>query len=341
MDFNKNYYQILGVSKTASDNDIRTAYRKLAVKNHPDKNNGNKESENIFKNLNEAYQILSDNTQKHQYDQQSPHGNNYNPNANQFGFNPFAGFGGNDIFEQIFKKGFRGFGEYAHYTGGNEQFRENLDISTTVNVNFSNVYMNEPITVSYQRYVSCEVCEGTGFDPESESFDCEMCDGTGKNFKGVVCEQCNGKGKIFSATCKKCNGEKIQLKKESFQLNNTFQVNSSIQLRKAEYGHQSKYYRTKRGSLLINIVYEGDNAYKVSTRGLEHVMNIHYEDAIHGAKVKLKLPDSKTYEVKIPPKTKDNDVIRIQNMGTYTFDGKTRTDLYVTINIVIDYDRVD
>jgi len=335
MDYNKDYYKVLGVSKTSSDDDIRKAFRKLAVENHPDKNSGDKNSESKFKNINDAYQILSDSEKKAIYDQQSPFGKHYSPNT---GFNPFKGFtrdgGVDDIFSQIFRQ------HFSQFTGTQEQFHENLDINIGVKVDFSQTYSNIPITISYNRNVSCDRCEGSGFDPDSESFECEICDGKGVNAYGFVCEQCSGKRKIFSGTCTKCNGEKVINKKENFQLNNTYQIDKPLNVRKTEYGHQSKYYRSRRGNLNITINFEHNSPYKVAPRGLEYIMDIHYEDAIKGVKRKLELPDGKKIEITIPPRTKDNDILKVVNRGAYAYDGKTRTDLFIIINIIIDYSRL-
>ena len=130
------------------------------------------------------------------------------------------------------------------------------------------------------------------------------------------------------------------MKTENFNFYNTYKIDKNIVMRKPDYGHQSKYYKSKRGTLNVNITYFNDTDFVPSVRGLDCKLNLHYEDAINGMVHKLLLPDGKVYDVKIPAKTKDGDVFRLQNLGGFAFDGKTRTDLYVTVNIIIDYDRV-
>ena len=187
MDLHKNYYNILGLTSSASEDDIRKSYRKLAVAYHPDKNNGDKASEEKFKDISDAYQVLKDANQKNIYDVQSPHGKNYtNSGFSNFGgfggfggFNPFGSMNNDYFFSSIFNQQFGGFN--AGTRRGNEQFNERLDIEVNVTVTFSQVYSNSPIPISYKRYVSCDRCNGSGFDPDSESYMCEICDGNGKN----------------------------------------------------------------------------------------------------------------------------------------------------------------
>lgn len=334
MDLNKNYYSVLGLDKNATKDDIKKSYRKLALVYHPDKNNGNKDSEDKFKSVNDAYQVLGDDKSKAQYDSQSPHGKNYNPYQN---FNS-GYFNMDDIFGS-FMNGFSGFGGYTR--SRNDGYYENLDIVINVDVDFKTVYENKPINIKYQRFVSCTTCDGTGFDPSGEKFDCEVCSGKGKNLYGFTCEQCHGRGYITTGTCKTCNGAKVTTKQENFNINNTFQIDKSIGIKKAGFGHQSKYYRHKAGNLTVNINYTNTTDYKVTPRGMEYILNLHYEDAINGVKSEIKLPNSKKYQVTIPPRTKDFDTLRLQNMGVITYDGKTRTDLFIIVNIVIDYDRLD
>jgi molecular chaperone DnaJ len=347
MDLNTDYYKILGVDKNSTDDDIKKTYRKLALKYHPDKNKS-KEAEEKFKNINNAYQVLGDSDKKKTYDEQSRFGKSYNPHSNPFSYNPFSGFDRtnvnfDDFYEEILKDFSSKFGNFGNFGFGNQRksefFRENLNIQINIKVSFSDVYCNKPIPVTYNRYVTCDECNGSGFDPNSESFMCEMCDGTGK-ISGMKCEHCNGSGKIHNGTCKKCKGEKVILKTESFNFQNSFQINQSFKTKKQGYGNHSKYYRGKVGDLVVSLIYENDTKFTVTSRGLERILDLHFEDAIKGVKYVLKMPDNKEYDIKIPHGTKDGDILRLQNIGVLTFDGKTRTDLFLIINIIIDYSKI-
>jgi molecular chaperone DnaJ len=340
MDTNKNYYNILGVNKDSDKETIRKAYKKLALKFHPDKHNQDKHFEDKFKEINEAYQTIGDDKKREEYDIRSPHGNSYNPNS--FGnFSPFGGGNGNfnnDIFEV-----FKNFGQTQGF-GFNfqNQFNEKLDINITVDVTLEDVYKNQPIKVSFNRNVHCSDCDGTGFDPNSESFLCDMCGGTGRGMYGNKCEQCQGRGRIYSDTCQKCNGEKVQNKKEEFQFLNSYQVRNSFRTRKSGYGHQSKFYRKTIGDLISTINFINNTKFKIRLdNNLEYVLNLHFDDAINGINYKIETPDNKSYEVKIPPKTKDGDVLKLSGIGMLNLDGKTRSGIYIVINIIIDYERIE
>lgn len=298
IDFNKDYYKILDVPKDSSDDTIKKAYRKLANKYHPDKNKGDATCEAKFKDINAAYQVLNDKSKKEQYDVQSPNGKNYNPNFN----NPFG-----NMFGNMNNNGFP-FDIFNMFNMNQKQYFENLDIDLNLKVKFSDIYNNTPLTITYNRMVYCDKCNGTG------------------NINGAVCD--------------KCKGQKLVSKKETFNINNTYQISDRFNLRKTGFGNYSKLSKNMAGNLNVNIIYENDTNFITSSRGLEYKLNLHYQDAIDGIKFKLKLPDNKDYNINIPAKTKDGDVLRVQNMGVLTFDGKTRTDLFVTINIIINYEKI-
>jgi len=339
MDPNKDYYKILDVTKDASEEDIKKAYRKLAVKYHPDKTKGDKELEEKFKEANEANTILNKN--REQYDMMSPHGANYNPTGGfgfpgSGGFNPFGG-SPQDIFDSFFG-GNRGFRDQ-------QGFREDLDIQQQIDVTLADVYNNKTTEVDYQRYISCEDCDGTGFDKNGHSEICEVCDGTGQDpkFKGtrmiVQCPQCQGIGKIFTDTCKTCNGDKVKIKQVKFNLDNIYKLTGSSKEYLSGYGHHSKYYPGKVGNLVLLINYIPDEKYQPLKNGLIYQLDVHYEDAINGYKYEHKHLDNKKYKFTIPKETKNGEIIRIKNKGLL-LTKKQRQPLLFKINIIIDYNRI-
>ncbi|MCK9446940.1 DnaJ domain-containing protein [bacterium] len=336
MDFNKDYYNVLGVDKNSSSSDIKMSYRQLALKYHPDKNNGDKESENRFKHISEAYQILSDKNKKNQYDKQSPYGKDYNPNYANFGF----GFDFDDILNQFgFHFGGPGtFGQKNKY----EEFKENLDINVNVVISLRDVYKAEPIEIKYKRYVHCDDCDGTGFDRESDSDVCEMCDGSGHNFLQGACEYCRGTGKVFTGTCKKCDGEKVILKDENFNINNIHHVRSSFTEILNGFGHQSKYFRNKKGKVIMSLVYESLPNYDVSKENLLiYNLDVHYQDVIDGNKFEFVLLNDEKIEIEIPKKTKDKDKIILKEKGLcQNAITDKRGDLVFLINVIVDYDKI-
>lgn len=332
MNINKDYYKILNLNKDSSIDEIKKSYKKFAILYHPDKTNGDKDKEEKFKNVSEAYSILGDKDKKQQYDTQSKFGNSYNPN-------PFSAFGGvGDIWSSFFGSEANPFEQYF---GGNYQYKEyqeNLDININIIVTLRDVYKGTPIKVSYKRYVQCDDCNGTGFDKNGKFDTCEVCNGTGRN-QNHVCEYCQGKGKIFSETCKSCNGEKVILKDIEFNLSNIFQIRKSRTELMKGYGHQSKYFPNKKGNLTLNIIYQEINNYFIENGKLIHNLDIHYQDAINGFKYEYETLDDKKLKIHIPKKTSDGDKIKIKNKGLL-LNPNVRDDLIFKINIIIDYSRI-
>lgn len=343
MDQNKNYYDILGVNKNASNLEIKKKYRQLAKEHHPDATQNHDDS--IFKNLNEAFGVIGNDEERQKYDVQSPHGQNYNPNfGNQFhfningqNFNPFGnggpfgpfGFGGGSPFEDPF---------FQNIFGRREEFPENLDLVYKVNITLKDIYNNVQIPIKFIHNVKCDECGFTGFDPKSEEFDCDACDGKGSD--GFTrCKYCNGTGKIHNGTCKKCNGSKVISKEEEFAFGNTFRIDKSFVKYMRGMGHQSKHYQQKVGTLSVEAIYVPDDKYIREGANLIYKIDIHFQRAIDGFDLEYEHLDNKKYSLKIPPKTKDGDLLRLTGKGLL-YDEQNRGDLIVKVNIIIDYEKL-
>lgn len=349
MDVNKNYYSVLGVTKEATDDEIKKSYRQLAMKYHPDRNPGDKESEAKFKEVAEAYDILSSTDKKQKYDTASPHGTSYNPGFGGFGgFDNFGanfenfGFSGgiDDIFN--FMKGGGNFrnGTFVNPGMGN-QYRENLDISVQINRSLEDIYNNKNIDIRYNRNVKCAACNGTGTDINGEQKTCPKCGGRCKDSYGNVCMECSGTGKVGTVQCKICNGQKVLQKEESFSVSNMYQIVGNHTKYLKDYGHQSKHYRSRVGTMILNIVFINDEKFNIYNDGTLEVkkLNIHYEDAISGNTIEYKHLDGKTYKLKLPEKTQDGHSIRMNGLGLLK-DVSTRADLILNVNIIVDYERL-
>lgn len=331
MNYNKDYYEILGVDKNATSEQIKKAYRQLAKKYHPDASQNIDDSK--FKEINESFGVLGDESEKLKYDVQSPHGKEYNPYNGGFfrmnmGDNPFTsfGFGGfEDFFGNIFNR--------------REEFPENLDINVNIDVSLKDVYKNSNIPVNFKRNIICPHCDFTGFDQDSESVECDVCDGKG-NDGFQKCKYCNGRGKINIGTCKICNGEKVIVKDEEFAFTNSYSIDDSFTKYLKGLGHQSKHYKNKVGTLIINVKYKHDDRYIRQGNNLIYILNLHYKKAIDGYEFEYEHLDDKKYSLKIPKRTKDGDLLRILGKGLLMNDQK-RGDLLVKINIIIDYKLLD
>lgn len=222
----KDYYDLLGVEKTASENDIKKAYRKLAMKYHPDKFSNasekeKKEAEEKFKEVNEAYQVLSDADKRAKYDRFG-HAAFENGGGGAGGFGGFGGFEGFGNAEDIFSSFFGGGGGFGGFGGGRQRGPEpGADLRVDVTLTLEEVAKGVEKEINYRRQAKCKICNGTGAEPGSNLKTCDKCNGTGKikvtqrtvfgNFQSVEeCDKCKGKGKIPEKKCKSCNGTGLE-----------------------------------------------------------------------------------------------------------------------------------
>lgn len=210
---NKDYYEVLGLQKGASDDEIKRAFRKLAVKYHPDRNQGNTEAEEKFKEINEAYQILSDPEKKAKYDQ---FGSAAFDGTGGFSGGGFGGFDGFDMggFGDIFESFFGGSGGSSRRTG---PVRGN-DIEYTITLTFEEAIFGVEKEISITRSENCEHCSGSGAEPGTSVKTCPTCGGSGQvrvqrqtplgSFVSTsTCDHCKGSGKITETPCKECKGK--------------------------------------------------------------------------------------------------------------------------------------
>ncbi len=214
----RDYYEILGVGRSASEDEIKSAYRKLALKFHPDRNPGNKESEEKFKEATEAYEVLKDSQKRQNYDQFGHAG------ASGAGFGGFD-FGGFDLNEALraFMRDFGGFGGggFEDLFGGrgrSERYNRGEDLRVRVSLTLEEISTGIEKTLKVKRYEQCEECSGTGLLPGSTRKTCPDCRGAGqiktisRTFLGTIqqvrtCPTCRGEGSVIAEACRKCGGE--------------------------------------------------------------------------------------------------------------------------------------
>ena len=240
----KDYYSALGVDKSASNDDIKKAYRKMAMKYHPDRNKGDAAAEAKFKEINEAYEVLKDPQKKAAYDRygadafanggfNNASGNGFNPNDFGFGFGGASGF--SDIFEDFFGRA----------AGGSSSHREEVrgsDLRYDASLTLEEAFSGKKIQIKMNTYISCDACNGSGSD-DGKTKVCPACRGSGRirasqGFFTIerTCSHCNGLGQIIEKPCRKCNGAGRYQKNRVIEVNIPAGVDNGTRVRVAGEG---------------------------------------------------------------------------------------------------------
>lgn len=345
----RDYYEVLGVEKTASEAEIKKAYRKLAIQYHPDKNPGDKEAEEKFKEAAEAYSVLSDKDKRARYDQFGHAGMG---GAAGGGFSDFGDFDLNDIFSSVFGHGFSGFGGFGGFGGGGarssqRKFRGS-DLRVKVKLNLKDISTGVEKKFKLKKYVVCNHCHGSGAEGDGATETCPTCHGTGsvtrtqQSIFGMmqtqsVCPQCNGEGKIIKNKCKHCSGEGIVYGDEVVEVKIPAGVGEGMQLTVNGKGNAGKHNGIA-GDLLVVIEEEKHPDLIRDGEDLIYNLLLSVPTAALGGTVEIPTIDSKV-KVKIEPGTQPGKVLRLRGKGlpsvnSYGYSNGTG-DLLVNISIYI------
>jgi molecular chaperone DnaJ len=345
----RDYYEVLGVAKGASADEIKKAYRKLAVKYHPDKNPGDKEAEEKFKEAAEAYSVLSDADKKAKYDQFGHAG------VDGAGPDFSGGFGDlNDILNDLFGGGFSGFGGgfggFSGFGGGGRGQRQQRvhrgrDIRVRVKLTLEEIAKGVEKEISIEKSVPCPECGGKGAKNSSDIKTCPACNGTGQvqrvvnSFLGQTvtystCQQCDGEGKIISNPCRSCNGTGLVRKRETIKVKIPAGVEAGMQLTLQGEGHAAKNNGIN-GDLLVVIEEQEHPDLKREGNNLYYTKIISVVDAMLGAEVTVPCLDG-DYKIKVDAGTQSGEVVRLRGRGLPSVNGYNGTgDLYVKIAVWI------
>lgn len=330
---NKDYYEVLGVDKNASEEDIKRAFKKSALKYHPDRNPDNKEAEEKFKEINEAYQVLSDSEKRQRYDQFGTadfNGQGFGGGFDGFDFGGFGGFG--DIFSDIFGGGFSSRGKNAP--------RKGADLEYNLNLSFEEAVFGCEKEISVTRKERCETCSGTGAKPGTSAKTCSKCSGTGQirvqrnTPLGTIatqstCDMCGGKGKIIDEPCTSCRGTGKERKTRKVSINIPAGVDTGnvMPLRgQGEIGENGG----PPGDLYINIRVAPHKTFKRQGFDIHMETHISFAKASFGTEIKVPTVDGDvTY--KIPAGTQPGTVFRLKGKGVPRVNSAGRGDHYVKV----------
>ena len=333
----RDYYEVLGVSKTASDDELKKAYRTLAKKYHPDLNGGDKECEEKFKEVNEAYEVLSDPQKRARYDQ---FGHEDPRTGGAGGYGDFTGgFGGgfDDIFSAFFGGGFGG----AQRARGPERGN---DLRYDLTITFEEAAFGCEKEITVTREENCEECGGTGAKKGTSPTTCPTCKGTGQvqNFINTpigrvsnvrVCDACHGSGKIIKDPCPKCNGRGRVRRNRKISIKIPAGIDNGMQIplrRQGEPGLRGG----ENGDLYIFVTVRPHKLFTRENYDLYCDVTVSFTQAALGGEIDVPTLNGMT-KYNLPEGTQPGAVVRLRGQGIQNLRGAGKGDLYIKINVEI------
>jgi len=325
----RDYYEVLGVPRNASDQEIKSAYRKLALKFHPDRNPGNKEAEEKFKEAAEAYSVLGDADKRQRYDAFGHAGV-----GGAGGFDPtiFADFG--DILGDFF-----GFGDlFGRRRGGP---RRGVDLRYNLDLSFEEALFGTETHIQIPRNEGCSACSGSGSAPGTKPTSCHTCNGSGQvtfqqGFFSVArtCSRCRGTGRIVTSPCKECHGQGHVTVERKLQIKIPGGVDTGSQLRITGEG-EAGLSGGPPGDLYVAVRVQEHPFFKREDSSLYCEIPVSFTQAALGVSLEVPTPDGGHSKLAIPEGTQSGATFRIRGQGVPHLGGRGRGDLHVTVRVVI------
>lgn len=340
----RDYYEILGVDKNATAEEIKKAYRKKAIQYHPDKNPGNKEAEEMFKEAAEAYEVLSDPDKRSRYDRYGHSG---------VGGSAGGGFGGGMSMDDIFSHFgdiFGGFGGFSGFGGSGRSSRrvnKGSNLRVKVSLTLAEIAKGVEKKIKVKKYVSCTHCNGTGAAGGTAYSTCSTCRGTGQvtritntilgqMHQTTFCPTCHGEGTVITQSCTHCNGEGLVRQEEIVTIQIPAGVENGMQLSVSGKGNAARRGGIN-GDLIILIQEEPHPELTRDGSDLIYNLLLSVPDAILGSTVEIPTVEGKV-KVKIDSGTQPGKILRLKGKGLPEINSYGQGDLLVKINVFIPKD---
>ncbi|HLY71463.1 MAG TPA: molecular chaperone DnaJ [Puia sp.] len=336
----RDYYEVLGVGKNSSADEIKKSYRKVAMQFHPDRNPGDKSAEEKFKEAAEAYEVLSDADKRAQYDRYGHAGLNNNGRTG-FGstediFSQFGDIFGEDIFGSFFGGGGRG------RTSGRTRGVRGSNLRVKIKLNYEEIAKGVSKNIKVKKYVTCATCSGSGAKDKGSVQTCNTCGGSGQvrrvsnTFLGqmqtvTTCPTCNGEGTVVTAKCNVCKGEGRVYGEETVNIDIPAGVQDGMQLSVGGRGNAGERGGAP-GDLIILI--EEEQHPDLHRDGLNVAFELHlsFTDAVFGTQVEVPTIDGKA-KIKIPPGTQSGKIFRLKGKGFPAVNSYEKGDQLIHVNL--------
>jgi molecular chaperone DnaJ len=339
----RDYYEVLGVQKNASETEIKKAYRKLALKYHPDKNPDNKEAENNFKEAAEAYEVLRDAEKRKRYDQFGHAGLGGAAGTNGYSMSMddiFSQFG--DIFGDAFGGAFGGFGGFSGTRQRRRRVNRGSNLRVKVKLTLEEIAQGVEKKIKVNKYVPCNSCQGSGSKEGASYNSCSTCHGTGQvtrvtnTFLGQMqtsstCPSCGGEGQVIVNKCPSCAGDGIVKGDEVISINIPAGVEEGMQLSMGGKGNAGARNGVP-GDLIILVEEIEHEHFERDGVNLLHDTYISFADAALGAAIEVPTINGKA-RIKITPGTQGGKVLRLKGKGLPSVNSYGTGDLLININV--------
>lgn len=340
----RDYYEVLGLGRDASVDEIKKAYRKIAVQNHPDRNPGDKAAEDRFKEAAEAYEVLSNAEKRQAYD--------------QFGFAGVEGMGGGPG-SQGFSSAFRDFEDiFGDFSGIFESFfgggggrgrgggrrggpARGSDLRYDLEISFTDAAFGTKVEVAYEREAACETCGGTGATSGSSRKTCQTCGGAGQvrrssGFFSVasVCPTCNGEGTVVDNPCSSCSGSGVVKKRQRVKVTIPAGIANGQRISIPRQGDAARG-GGEPGDLHVVVHVQPHKHFERQGNDLYCAVPISITQAALGADIQVPTLDGKRARVKVPAGTQHGKVLRLKNEGIPLVNGSRRGDMYIKMHVEV------